>query len=236
MLPELLSQIVLRLPIDDKLAAIGLTCKRNSWILYDVEFARQHWKRRLPPGRSILVYTRSILKKVWRDLPIGYRVAFFAEFFSRPFSKERDMCWEFHYQRFGVLSDQEALRITKNLLALPSFHPRLNNQRMLQWACLYAPAKAVEIILASNRTQPVPVMGTCLLSVCKAERVDILALLLKDPRIDASSNNNELLRKVCHREFGCNNIAVIRLLVADPRVDASIAQLKLEELEGVINQ
>jgi ankyrin repeat protein len=115
-------------------------------------------------------------------------------------------------EEFGLAAAKGDLDTVKRLAADPDVHPDGNFGEALRWACSNGHVHVVEFLLADPRiyaASPNNLTG----AVCYGHK-DVVALLLKDSRIDPANKAKQYIRIAV--EEGHDD--VLRCLLRDPRM------------------
>ncbi|KAJ3072913.1 hypothetical protein HDU99_002075, partial [Rhizoclosmatium hyalinum] len=137
--PELLPDILVLLPIDDKLVDVGLTCKLLSQFIFaNYRFAQMHFQHqyaiyhlsRVRSDLCIMDYLQQHITWLWRHLPFNYQTVVFGEALQGKYSRKlRRIC----DGRIWTFPPTMAVKAVQQLLDF-GFDPSVQSGRIIQWA------------------------------------------------------------------------------------------------------
>ncbi|KAI9332803.1 hypothetical protein BDR26DRAFT_868943, partial [Obelidium mucronatum] len=224
---ELIQEVLLQLPINDRLLATSLTAKSfATFLVHSPLFARKHFKHSFSSSRSSCIWCflhsngikRLPQKQIshWDTLPKTYRVAIYKELLSSetcacPTGPRVDA-------RYWALGHETAFVVMNQLLTspFPSFDPSCNKSRAIRWSALNFDVDTVKLLLKDPRVDPTLCDNEAILSCALNHPLapSLLSVLLADPRIDPAAIDHLLLRNFSDR----GNDGLVCLLLQDFRM------------------
>ncbi|KAJ3097782.1 hypothetical protein HK100_005258 [Physocladia obscura] len=237
---EVLQQIIWHLPIDEHLVNVAHVSNVlfGRTILSDFQSARTH----------IMQYSYSIRpflnqldheNKVWRNLPVTYKAAFFEQMFILKNVWLMQNCVvsdsmglniiklfetvSFDYLSFNGIVFRWACSVGNvplvQMLLDHGVDPAIYGNDALQWAVTRGHEKVVELLLADARVDPATDANFALRSACIMGHGPTVQLLLTDKRSNPCVENGLCLRAAAQND----HVEVVKLLLADGRVDPIVA-------------
>ncbi|ORY36734.1 hypothetical protein BCR33DRAFT_476168 [Rhizoclosmatium globosum] len=225
---ETIQDILLYLPLDEKLHEVGLSSKTlfAPTLFYTIDFARKHFQTEVKRGEyeciwDFLVssnfqprYPTSKVPPIWNRLPFSYQTAIYGIIL------QLDDCGippllHLSHQLPPVRSWrlQNPGRAIEILLKEKNFNPAARNNRALYWSCIKGETAAVKLLL--ERLENTVDYQEALYHACTSGSPDLLNLLLENPHVDPSADNCRALLKACES----SDAKLMTILLEDERVN-----------------
>ncbi|KAJ3233760.1 hypothetical protein HDU81_002021 [Chytriomyces hyalinus] len=226
---EILQMIVANLPVDAYLNALGSAAPCfGSFIFTDIGSAWRHTNMFVNTADSLL---ESFQTSNWPLLPIPYQAAFLALISEchQPVTTEFD----YHPLTTWYLkcaSPSVALRLSRLLASHGTLYGgiNINQPNFLNWAVTHGYSQVVKLLLQDVSLE---IPGSSLTKACHFNHVDVIHILLADPRPDPNTRNCYVLKWAAER----NHVDIVQLLLQDTRttnVAHLNASLALAAFEG----
>ncbi|KAI9341153.1 ankyrin repeat-containing domain protein [Obelidium mucronatum] len=211
---EVIEIVLAHLPINRQLTAVGLSSRSfYSFIFLSHSFARKHYLHQLQTTKSssIWIYMQSagLFDQEWAGLPLNYQTTLYSELLRADMPQDHESDDLINPERWN-LNPTRALEIMQSLLHQTenynsSFSPCCQLNRPIHWAVINGHTEVDE--------------DNLLLEAVSFGRVGIVEVLLKDSRIDPTSNDNVAFQAACE-EGSLESVKL--LLAASPSVDPSM--------------
>ncbi|KAJ3237346.1 hypothetical protein HDU78_004130 [Chytriomyces hyalinus] len=217
---EILESILVYIPIDSNLCAVGWVCTNFSRLIFDdLSFAARHWTFQSHlDAQTVHRYIHGRLDP--RPLPFTYKVPFIIHSFIEEV-------------RLGIMrqwlldpSDEMGLRLfetwMKNKHLYPSHAPMV---KFLEWAVLEENEGLVRLVLSASGSDKSFESSEVMLIAIQKKRLDILTLLMSKVQV----NEHELQKCVTNACTSDDNTLILELLLADSRAE-KVAEESCERL------
>ncbi|KAJ3029080.1 UNVERIFIED_CONTAM: hypothetical protein HDU68_000207 [Siphonaria sp. JEL0065] len=223
---EIRQEILLLLPIDSTIlwsAALLNKLLFTDILLHSNSFPTIHFSRQLKVSHEPDIWeflnTENIRDAKWLQLPFSYKLAIYRKLMVAipwPFADDMDsMDHNLMFYNRWKMSRETSLRITKALVADPSFKVGSQDNRLFRWAARSGYMETVQLLLQHPGIDPSCDDNYAIKCASDSGHIELVRLLLTDPRIDPSAENCIALHYACDRGFP----QIIELLLKDPRVD-----------------
>ncbi|KAJ3249992.1 hypothetical protein HDU77_007216 [Chytriomyces hyalinus] len=226
---EILRMIVANLPVNVYLNALGSAAPCfGSFMFTDIGFAWRHTNMFVNAADSLLECFQA---SNWALLPIPYQAAFLALISEchQPATTEFD----YHPLTTWYLkcaSPSVALTLSRLLASHGNLYGGINihQPNFLNWAVTHGYSQVVRLLLQDTSFK---IPGSSLTKACHFNHIDIVHILLADPRTDPNTRNCYVLKWAAER----NRVDIVQLLLQNTRstnVAHLNASLALAAFEG----
>ncbi|KAI8842622.1 hypothetical protein BJ741DRAFT_660593 [Chytriomyces cf. hyalinus JEL632] len=207
---EILESILVYVPIDSNLCAVGWACTNFSRLVFDdLPFAARHWTFHSHLGaHTVHRYIHGRLDP--RPLPLTYKVPFLI----RSFIEE---------VRLGIMrqwrldpSNELGLRLFETFMKNKHLYPpHVPMVKFLEWAVLEENEGLVRLVLSASGADKSFESSEVMLIAIHNKRMDILTLLMSHVQL----NEHELQQCVTNACTSDDNKLILELLFADSRAE-----------------